>query len=183
MTSRHDIQPTTPIASYQLVARNAGAAFGLGHSDRPEPLMGFPLVSLHVSEHVLPRLAREIIDANLTPNVPSRENAEVPLHESPELVLVRLRGNKAAHSLYVLKLLAIPALDRHRRRRARVIADRREADDQVEEPANGRVLAHRTAVPRYLDHRPVLALRAEEAVARHRGRALRRLGRDALVAL
>jgi len=93
--------------------------------------MRFPLVFLHVSEHVLPRLAREIIDANLAPNVAFRKNAEVPLHESPKLVLVRLQGNEAAYSLYVLKLLTIPALDKHRRRRARMIADRREADDQV----------------------------------------------------
>ena len=54
----------------------------------------------------------------------------------------------------------------------------------MEEPVNRRVLPHRRpAVPWNLDHGAINVLWAKEAIARHRRRALRRLRRDALVAL
>ena len=73
--------------------------------------MRFAVVFLYIAQHVLPRLTREVIDADLAPDVTSRQNAEVPFHERTKLILVCFRGNESAHSLNVLKLLAIAALD------------------------------------------------------------------------
>ena len=61
-------------------------------------------------------------------------------------------------------------LDRHGRRRARVTAYRRDAHDQVEEPANRRVLPHRPAVPWYLDHGAIAALYVRSIIVRRRTR-------------